>query len=101
MRRTKIIATLGPATRDPAVLEQLVNAGVDVVRINFSHGAWEEHERQIALVREVAARAGKYVGVLGDLQGPKIRIHRFRDGPVTLEEGQPFVLDTAMDPAAG
>lgn len=101
MRRTKIIATLGPATRDAAVLEELIAAGTDVVRINFSHGSWADHESQIRVVREVSARVGKYVGVLGDLQGPKIRIHRFRKGPVQIEEGAPFVLDTAMDPTAG
>ncbi|MCC7330831.1 MAG: pyruvate kinase, partial [Gammaproteobacteria bacterium] len=101
MRRTKIIATLGPATDSPGVLAELIDAGADVVRINCSHGSWEDRARQIALVRELSAAAGKYVAVLGDLQGPKIRIHRFRDGPVQLREGQGFVLDTAMDPKAG
>jgi len=101
MRRTKIIATLGPATDSPGVLAELIDAGADVVRINCSHGSWEDRARQIALVRELSAAAGKYVAVLGDLQGPKIRIHRFRDGPVQLREGQDFVLDTAMDPKAG
>lgn len=101
MRRTKIIATLGPATDSPGVLAELIDAGADVVRINCSHGSWEDRARQIALVRELSAAAGKYVAVLGDLQGPKIRIHRFRGGPVQLREGQGFVLDTAMDPKAG
>jgi pyruvate kinase len=101
VRRTKIIATLGPATQDPRVLEELILAGTDVVRINFSHGSWADHERQIKTVREISERNGRYVGVLGDLQGPKIRIHRFRQGPVTLVEGEPFTLDTALDPAAG
>lgn len=101
MRRTKIIATLGPATDKPGVLAELIAAGADVVRINCSHGSWEDRVRQIGQVRELSAAAGKYVAILGDLQGPKIRIHRFRDGPVTLREGQDFVLDTVMDPQAG
>lgn len=101
MRRTKIIATLGPATDDPAKLGKLIAAGADVVRINFSHGKAGDRERRVRMVREAADRAGKYVAVLGDLQGPKIRVQRFRDGPVQLEDGQPFILDPAMDPDAG
>ncbi|MFZ1623723.1 MAG: pyruvate kinase [Gammaproteobacteria bacterium] len=101
MRRTKIIATLGPSTDDPATLAKLFSAGVDVVRVNFSHGDAEARERRVRTVREVAGQCGKYVAVLGDLQGPKIRIQRFRGGRVKLVEGQPFVLDTAMDPQAG
>jgi pyruvate kinase len=101
MRRTKIIATLGPATDQPRVLADLVAAGTDVVRINFSHGTWEERSRQLRQLREVSEAAGKYVAVLGDLQGPKIRINRFRHGPVMLAEGKRFVLDTGMDPNAG
>lgn len=96
MRRTKIIATLGPATDDPAVLEQMLLAGTDVVRVNFSHGEWDEHQRRIDLVREIAAKLGLYIGILGDLQGPKIRIRRFVKSPVELKEGQKFVLDSAM-----
>ncbi len=101
MRRTKIIATLGPATDQPGVLAELIAAGVDMVRINCSHGTWEDRGRQMRQLREVSAAAGKYVAVLGDLQGPKIRINRFRDGPVSVREGQRFVLDTAMDPRDG
>jgi len=101
MRRTKIIATLGPATDDPDVLEQLILSGADVVRINFSHGDWSEQERRITMVREISQRVGRYVAVLGDLQGPKIRIRRFADGPVRLEEGQAFRLDTALERDAG
>ena len=101
MRRTKIIATLGPATDDPATLGKLIAAGVDVVRINFSHGAAGDRERRVRMVREVAEQCGRYVAVLGDLQGPKIRIQRFRNGPVQLVEGQPFVLDSNMDPDGG
>jgi pyruvate kinase len=96
MRRTKIIATLGPATDDPAVLEELIKAGTDVVRINFSHGEWADQKARIELVRSISARLGRYVAILGDLQGPKIRIRRFKESPVTLQEGQQFVLDTAL-----
>jgi pyruvate kinase len=101
MRRTKIIATLGPATDDPVTLGKLIAAGADVVRVNFSHGGAGDRERRVRMVREAAEAAGKYVAVLGDLQGPKIRIQRFRDGPVQLKEGQPFILDSEMDPEGG
>ncbi len=101
MRRTKIIATLGPATDRPGVLAELFAAGVDVVRVNFSHGSREDRDRQVRMVRETAQAAGKYVAILGDLQGPKIRIHRFRGGAGELKEGQRFVLDTAMHPNGG
>jgi len=101
MRRTKIIATLGPATDDPGVLERMFLAGTDVVRVNFSHGEWDSHQRRIDMVREVSAKLGLYIGVLGDLQGPKIRIRRFVESPVELVEGQQFVLDSAMAGDAG
>jgi pyruvate kinase len=101
MRRTKILATLGPATDDPAVLERLLAAGTDVVRINFSHGDWSEQKRRIDAVRQISTKLGRHVGILADLQGPKIRIRRFKESPVTLEEGQQFVLDTAMAGDAG
>ena len=101
MRRTKIIATLGPATDDPEILGKLIKAGADVVRVNFSHGGAGDRERRVRMVREVAERCGRYVAVLGDLQGPKIRIQRFVEGAVQLAEGQRFLLDPAMDAAAG
>ncbi|HZF17283.1 MAG TPA: pyruvate kinase [Steroidobacteraceae bacterium] len=101
MRRTKIVTTLGPATDDPKVLAEMVSAGADVVRVNFSHGRYEDHAKRVQLVRDAAAAAGKYVGVLGDLQGPKIRIERFAEGRVFLKEGDPFVLDVSLDPKAG
>lgn len=101
MRRTKIIATLGPATDEPAILEKLIRAGTDVVRVNFSHGDWADQLRRINMVREAAKRVGRYVAILGDLQGPKIRIRRFVSSPVTLKEGQTFVLDSAMARDAG
>lgn len=96
MRRTKIVATLGPATDGPGVLEGLVRAGVDVVRINFSHGKSEDHRRRVETLRRAALEAGRVVGVLGDLQGPKIRIARFVHGEVELNEGDVFVLDAAL-----
>jgi len=100
-RRTKIVATLGPATDDVGVLTDMVRAGLDVARLNASHGTVEDRRRRLALVREAANRANKCVGVLLDLAGPKIRIEGFRAGKVLLEEGRPFVLDTALDPKAG
>jgi len=100
-RRTKIVATVGPATDDPAVLEALLAAGVDCLRINFSHGAAEEREMRARRIREVSSKTGHDVGIMGDLQGPKIRIESFRDGSVVLESGAEFVLDTEMDPSSG
>jgi pyruvate kinase len=100
-RRTKIVTTLGPATDDPRVLQELFNAGADVVRVNFSHGRFEDHARRIALVRDAALSVGRYVGILGDLAGPKIRIERFVNGAVQLAEGAAFTLDVSLDPAAG
>ena len=101
MRRTKIVTTLGPATDDPKILGEMVRAGADVVRVNFSHGRFEDHAKRVQLVREAAAAAGKYVGVLGDLRGPKIRIERFAEGRVFLKEGDVFALDVSLDPNAG
>jgi pyruvate kinase len=92
-RATKIVATLGPASSDPQVLEGLLRAGVDVVRLNFSHGKAQDHIARATLVRETAARVGKPVALMADLQGPKIRVGKFEDGKVMLAVGQPFVLD--------
>ncbi|MGH8292051.1 MAG: pyruvate kinase, partial [Gammaproteobacteria bacterium] len=100
-RRTKIVATLGPATDTPATLEAVVCAGVDVVRLNFSHGVTADHQRRVQQLREASARVGKDVGVLGDLQGPKIRIDKFRAGKVTLQDGQAFTLDAELADDAG
>jgi pyruvate kinase len=96
LRSTKIVATLGPATDDPEVLAGIVRAGVDVVRLNFSHGVVADHERRVNLVREAARQAGRYVGVLGDLQGPKIRIDRFKNGKIELKDGADFTLDASL-----
>jgi len=96
LRRTKIVATLGPATDDPKMLDKIIEAGVDVVRLNYSHGVKEEHQERAETVRNRARAHGRQVGVLVDLQGPKIRIDKFKDGPVELEEGAIFTLDTRL-----
>jgi len=101
MRRTKIVATLGPATDDPKVMDKIIEAGVDVARINFSHGTPEEHIDRADKIRNRARAHGRQVGVMCDLQGPKIRIERFKDGKITLKEGDNFILDTRLDPEAG
>lgn len=100
-RRTKILATLGPATDDPKVLDKIIEAGVDVVRINFSHGTPEEHLSRAEKLRSRARAFGRQVGVLADLQGPKIRIERFRDGPIELAEGDQFIFDSRLEDAGG
>ncbi|HES76395.1 MAG TPA: pyruvate kinase, partial [bacterium] len=96
MRRTKIVATLGPATDEPKIIDELILAGVDMVRLNFSHGLPEDHMKRARMVREAAVRQGRHVAIMGDLQGPKIRIDRFKDGPINLEDGAPFILDAAL-----
>jgi pyruvate kinase len=96
LRRTKIVATLGPATDSAAVLEEIIRSGADVVRVNFSHGEAADHRRRVESVRRAAAAVGKHVAVLGDLQGPKIRIERFAAGRVVLVEGEPFALDSSL-----
>ena len=94
-RATKIVATLGPASSDPDLLEQMIRAGVNVVRLNFSHGKAQDHVDRAALVRAAAPRAGREVAIMADLQGPKIRVGKFADGKVTLETGMKFVLDAS------
>ncbi|OOG54806.1 pyruvate kinase [Polaromonas sp. C04] len=94
-RATKIVATLGPASSDPALLEQMIRAGVNVVRLNFSHGKAQDHIDRAALVREAARRVGREVAIMADLQGPKIRVGVFADGKVLLAPGQKFVLDAS------
>ncbi len=96
LRRTKILATLGPASESPEMLRALVEAGVDVVRMNFSHGTREDHVKRAAMIREAAEDCGCEVAILGDLQGPKIRIEKFSSGSVQLQEGGHFILDTAL-----
>ena len=94
-RATKIVATLGPASSDPDVLERLLRAGVDVVRLNFSHGKAQDHIDRASLVRSLAEKVGKPVAIMADLQGPKIRVGKFAEGKVTLVNGERFVLDAA------
>jgi len=94
-RATKIVATLGPASNDPEVVERLLRAGVDVVRLNFSHGKPEDHIARGNMVRAVAEKVGKPVALMADLQGPKIRVGKFAEGKVMLVPGAPFVLDGA------
>ncbi len=100
-RRTKIVATLGPSTDAPNVLESMIRLGVDVVRVNFSHGRPEDHKRRAEAARRCAENCGRVVAVLADLQGPKIRIERFLNEKISLTEGDTFVLDAEHDSAAG
>jgi len=101
MRRTKIVATLGPATDQPGMLARLIAAGLDAARLNYSHGEPADHARRAQAVRVAAAAAGREVGLIADLQGPKIRLECFRHGPVTLAEGARFVIDAELDTEAG
>ncbi|HTF98303.1 MAG TPA: pyruvate kinase [Cellvibrio sp.] len=96
LRRTKIVSTLGPASESPEVLERLILAGVNVVRLNFSHGSPEDHKRRAETVRELAAKHNRFVAVLGDLQGPKIRVARFAEGKIHLKVGDKFILDASL-----
>ena len=96
-RHTKIVATLGPASSDPKILERMVHAGIDVVRMNFSHGKAEDHVARAAAIREASALAGRPVGILADLQGPKIRVGKFADGRVTLQRDAEFILDSRCE----
>ncbi|MCZ2720816.1 pyruvate kinase [Marinomonas sp. 15G1-11] len=100
-RRTKIVATLGPASSSPEMIEKLILAGANVFRLNFSHGQPEDHIDRANVVRAMAAKNGKHVAILGDLQGPKIRIARFKDTKVQLKEGETFILDVGFDKNAG
>ncbi len=101
LRRTKIIATLGPASSEAGVLEELLRAGVNIVRLNFSHGTAEQHSALAELARSLAAKLGREVGVLADLQGPKIRIEKFAEGKILLKAGQNFDLICRDDAPLG
>lgn len=101
LRRTKILATLGPATDAPGVIDALLAAGLNAVRLNFSHGTAEQHAQRIAAVRAVASRTGREIGVLADLPGPKIRIEKFAEGKVFLKAGQAFALVCRDDAPPG
>lgn len=100
-RRTKIIATLGPSTDVPETLTGIIHEGVNLVRLNFSHGSHEEHGKRIDAVRVEAVKQDRIVGILADLQGPKIRVAKFIDGKVQLKKGDLFILDATLDSAAG
>src|SRR5687768_4829798 len=101
MRRTKIVATIGPASRDPEVLARMVEAGMDVARLNFSHGTADEHADTARLVREAAGRAGRQVAILQDLPGPKLRIGPLRDGIAELKPGDTITFVCGPNDAEG
>ncbi len=101
LRRTKIVTTLGPATDRDNNLEKVINAGANVVRLNFSHGTAEDHIQRANRVREIAARLGCHVAILGDLQGPKIRISTFKEGKIFLNVGDKFLLDANLSKGEG
>jgi pyruvate kinase len=98
LRRTKIVATIGPATSSPEVLRKLIEAGATTLRLNFSHGTHDDHQRSIRLIRQVSFELNQPVGILQDLQGPKIRLGKFADGPITLENGDPYILTSHFMP---
>jgi pyruvate kinase len=95
-RRTKIVATIGPATQDAAVLRSLIEAGATTLRLNFSHGSHDDHQRSIRLIRQISFELNQPVGILQDLQGPKIRLGKFEQGSIQLDKGDPFVLTSEI-----
>lgn len=95
-RRAKIVATIGPATQDPDVLRSLIEAGATTLRLNFSHGSHNDHQRSIRLIRQISFELNQPVGILQDLQGPKIRLGKFEQGSIVLEKGDPFVLTSEI-----
>ena len=97
LRRTKIVATLGPASSDRQVLERMIRAGVDLVRMNFSHGTADDHLKRAETVRAAAAAVGRTVGILVDLQGPKIRVRKFENDKIVLNNGDTFILDAGLE----
>jgi pyruvate kinase len=98
LRRTKIVATIGPATNSPEVLKRLIEAGATTLRLNFSHGTHDDHLASIRLIRQVSFELDRPVGILQDLQGPKIRLGKFADGPIVLKNGDPFTLTSKIIP---
>jgi len=97
LRRTKIVATLGPASSDQKVLEKMIRAGVDLVRMNFSHGTAQDHQKRAETVRAAATAVGRTVGILVDLQGPKIRVRKFENDKIILQDGATFTLDATLE----
>ena len=100
-RRTKIVATLGPSTDDPQRLTEMIDAGLDVARLNFSHGDHDELAARINLLREVAENRDRDIGIMGDLQGPKIRVRKFENSNVSLANGDSFYLDSSLGECDG
>ncbi len=100
-RRTKIITTLGPATDNEQVMSDMIDAGIDLVRLNFSHGSMEEHKRRVEIVRRISKQKHYNIGILGDLQGAKLRIGRFKEGKVIIKQGARFTLDAELDLESG
>ncbi|GAB7539456.1 pyruvate kinase [Burkholderia sp. 22PA0099] len=96
-RATKIVATIGPASSSPEILLQMIQAGLDVVRLNFSHGTADDHRQRAEMVREAARKVGREIAIMADLQGPKIRVGKFENGKIQLEPGQPFILDAGCE----
>lgn len=96
LRRTKIVATIGPATEDPDTLRALIEAGATTLRLNFSHGTQENHQKNIKLIRQISFELNQPVGILQDLQGPKIRLGKFKDGPIQLAKGDRFILTSRI-----
>ena len=91
-KRTKIIATIGPASNSPAIIAKLIRAGMDAARMNFSHGAWDDHTRRIRLIRQEAEKAGKQIAIIQDLQGPKLRVGVMENDAVTLKRGDTLTV---------
>ena len=98
LRRTKIVSTIGPATQDPATLRSLIEAGATTLRLNFSHGTHDDHQRSIRLIRQISFELNQPVGILQDLQGPKIRLGKFEDGFIHLKTGDSFILTSRQLP---
>ena len=92
MRQTKIVATLGPASDSPEIIEEMISAGVNIFRFNASHGTHDGHQRRLTMVRQVAADIGRNIACLLDLQGPKIRLGKFANGSETLAAGEEFTI---------
>jgi pyruvate kinase len=93
-KRVKVVCTIGPSSEEPEVMQQMIRNGMDVARLNFSHGDPEDHEQRINNLRMVAKQEGKFLGILQDIQGPKIRIGRLRKKEAVLKSGQVFTITT-------
>ncbi|MFB3091828.1 MAG: pyruvate kinase, partial [Dehalococcoidia bacterium] len=98
MPRTKIVCTLGPASRSPEIIERLIAAGMDVARLNFSHGTRSEHSEVIAAVRSIASHLGRAIAIIQDLAGPKIRVGPIKDGPIFVQPGSSLTLTNRQVP---